>query len=252
MKITAIKTKKITFAQHSTLDFLEKSLAKFKHRERIIIAVTSKVVSICEGSLVKIGDVDKKDLIKKEAEYILPMKRSRYDITLTIKDDVLIPTAGIDESNGDGYYILWPKDSQKTANEIRRRLSKQLRIKNLGVIITDSKTTPLRRGTSGVAIAHSGFAALKNYIGKKDIFGRELKETKANVMDALAVAAVLAMGEGNEQTPLAVIENVPFVEFRKNNPSKTELKDLKISLKDDLYAPLLTSVKWQKGGKKGF
>ena len=34
----------------------------------------------------------------------------RYHMTLTIKQGMLIPTAGIDESNGDGYYILWPRD----------------------------------------------------------------------------------------------------------------------------------------------
>lgn len=36
--------------------------------------------------------------------------------------------------------------------------------------------------------------------------------TKANIRDGMA-AAVLVMGEADEQTPLAVIEHVPFVAF---------------------------------------
>ena len=47
-------------------------------------------------------------------------------------------------------------------------------LKKVGVIITDSKTTPLRWGTSGVAISYSGFSPLKNYIGSPDIFGKEM------------------------------------------------------------------------------
>jgi F420-0:gamma-glutamyl ligase len=57
------------------------------------------------------------------------------------------------------------------------------------------------------------------------------------------------MGEGNEQTPLAVIEDVPFVKFQARNPLKKELESFHIDMEDDLYAPLLKGVKWRKGGK---
>ena len=218
--------------------------------EDSVLAVTSKIISLCEGRVIKIGEVDKDELIKREAEFFLPRKLSRYKIIFAIKNGILAPSAGIDESNADGYYVLWPRDPQKTANEIRKYLKKKFRLKKVGVIITDSKTTPLRWGTSGVAIAHSGFAALKDYIGTSDVFGRKLKMTKANIMDALAATAVLVMGEGAEQTPLAIIEDLPFVKFKSSDPSKSELRDLKIELDDDLYAPMLKAVKWRKGGAK--
>ena len=57
------------------------------------------------------------------------------------------------------------------------------------------------------------------------------------------------MGEGNEQTPIAVISDVPFVEFQDRNPTKEEIEELKINIDDDLYAPLLKSVNWRKGKK---
>jgi len=68
-------------------------------------------------------------------------------------------------------------------------------------------------------------------------------------MDGLAAAAVLVMGESNEQTPLAVIEDMPFVKFQARDPSKKELEELKITIQEDLYAPLLKAVKWKKGNR---
>jgi dihydrofolate synthase / folylpolyglutamate synthase len=246
MIVTSIKTHKITQQDTDLLSLLNKYISTIKNGS--VIAVTSKIVAICEGRIVSLTE-DKNNLIIKEAEQYLPRSMSKYDFTLTIKQGLLIPSAGIDESNSFEHYILWPEDSQKWANTIREHFAKRFKLTQLGVIITDSKTTPLRWGTTGAAIAHSGFKALNDYIGSKDVFDRELKVTKANLMDALAAAAVAVMGEGKEQTPIALIEDVPFVQFQNRNPSRKELDALKIEIENDLYAPLLTSVKWLKGGK---
>ncbi len=245
MKVWAIKTKKIRPFAAGLFHILDNYVEKM--RENSVLAVTSKIVSLCEGNVRQIKEVSKDELVKGEADLYLPRKLSRYNIMFAIKNSILAPSAGIDESNADGYYVLWPKDPQGTANEIRKYLIKRFNIKKVGVIITDSKTTPLRWGTGGVAIAHSGFNGLKNYIGKPDIFGRKLKMTKANIMDALASSAVLVMGEGAEQTPLAILEDLPFVKFQRRSPTKKELKDLSISIEDDLYAPMINAVKWHKG-----
>jgi len=45
------------------------------------------------------------------------------------------------------------------------------------------------------------------------LFGRELTLSKANIASGLASAAVTVMGGGFEQIPLAVIEDIPFVDF---------------------------------------
>ncbi len=249
MIVKSIKTDKVVPKKDTELfKILDKSVKNVS--EGSILAITSKIVAICEGRVIKIDQANKADLIKQESEYYLPPEQSKYNITLTIKNNLLIPTAGIDESNANGYYILWPQDSQKTANQVRAYLKKRFSLEKIGVIITDSKTTPLRWGVTGATIAHSGFYALNNYIGTPDIFGKELKVTKVNVIDALAASAVLIMGEGKEQTPLATIEDIPFVEFVDQNPSQEEIADLKISLEDDLYASLLTSVQWEKGEGK--
>ncbi|MBI4004707.1 coenzyme F420-0:L-glutamate ligase [Candidatus Roizmanbacteria bacterium] len=244
MIVTPIKTNKILPFKYELFEILDHYVTNMK--EKSILAITSKIVSLCEGRVVKIGTVDKQALIKKESELYLPYENP-YHITLTIKQGILIPTAGIDESNGYGYYILWPKDAQKTANEVKEYLQKRFALTHVGVIIVDSKTTPLRWGTTGIAIAHSGFAALNDYIGKPDIFGRKLNVTKANIMDSLGATAVAVMGEGNEQTPLTTIEDAAFVRFTRKNPTEEEIDALKIERKDDLYAPLLTCPQWKKG-----
>jgi F420-0:gamma-glutamyl ligase len=54
------------------------------------------------------------------------------------------------------------------------------------------------------------------------------------------------MGEGSEQTPLALIDEVPFVQFQERDPSRAELDQLRVAPEDDLYAPLLEHVPWQR------
>ena len=168
-------------------------------------------------------------------------------MSLTINKNVLAASAGIDESNGNGYYVLWPDNPQKSVNNIRSYIKKKFNLEHIGVLITDSKTTPLRWGVTGFSLAHSGFAAVNTYIGKKDLFGRTFEYEKVHVADSLAASSVAVMGEGAEQTPLAIIENVSFVTFQNRNPLQSELDEISITMDDDIYAPLLVSTPWKKG-----
>ncbi len=246
MKVETIKTDRLVAGQAPTLiELLDQTINKLE--DGSVLAITSKIIAICEGAVVPIDTIEKEELIHQEADYYIPAQQNLYNVTLTIKNSVMAPSAGIDESNANGFYILWPKNSQKTANEVRHYLRQRFS-KNIGVIITDSKTNPLKRGTTGVCLAHSGFKGLHDYIGEPDIFGRALKMTKSNIMEGLAAAAVLMMGEGNEQTPLAVISDIPFVNFTDADPTDDELQELEISLDEDIYAPIFQQVKWVKGG----
>jgi len=55
------------------------------------------------------------------------------------------------------------------------------------------------------------------------------------------------MGEGNEHTPVVVVEDISFMEFEEVNP--LDSNPLEIDENDDIYAPILKSAKWKKGGK---
>jgi putative folate metabolism gamma-glutamate ligase len=245
MQVRAMKTHKITRKDQDLFAILDAYVPAFE--ERAVLAITSKIVAICQGRVVKIGDVEKQALIAQEADCFLPPGSNKYNMILTITHGLLIPAAGIDESNGDGYYILWPHNPQQTANDVCAYLRRRFARTHVGVIITDSKTTPLRVGVTGVSLASSGFQALNDYVGEMDCFGRPLRMTRVNVVDALATAAVLVMGEGSEQTPLAVVSDLPFVTFQDRDPSAEEVRQLQMAIADDLYGPLLTSVQWHKG-----
>lgn len=246
MKITPIKTKKIV-AGDSLFQILDEFLPKLK--DKSAIAVSSKIVAICEGRVDPNDSDERRDEIaKEESEFYLPREFNQYGFMITIKNGILVASGGVDHSNANGGLVLWPKDPQKSANSIREYLAEKNKIENLGVVITDSRVSPLRWGVTGVAIAHSGFEALIDYIGKPDIFGRLMRAEKSNVADSLATAAVIEMGEGNEQQPLAVIEDLKFVKFQRRNPTQEELNSLKIKIGDDVFSSFLTSVKWIKGG----
>lgn len=246
MIITPYKTKAV-ISGDLLLSILDNCLPTLSEED--IVVVTSKIVSICEGAVIKNdGSVDKLDLITSEADLYLDLPLSQtYGVTISIKDNKLVANAGIDESNGNGSFILWPRDPFRSASTIWEYLRKKYKLTKLGVIITDSHVMPLQWGTRGRALAWCGIEPLKNYIGESDIFGTILHATKASIIDGLAAAAVTVMGEGNEQTPLAIIKDVPFVKFQDHQPTKEEIEALTIKLSDDIYAPLLTAVEWKKG-----
>lgn len=249
MVIKAIKTRKFLPPK----DNLEELLLNIKSlEENSVVAITSKVVSIGEGRCIPISEIDKDEVAIKEADQYLPREISPGRMILTtIKNNMLVASSGIDESNGNNFYILWPKNPQLSAKKIREFLREKFKIKNLGVIITDSRLIPLRRGVVGIAISYFGFKPLKDYRNKRDLFGREFKMETSNFPDSLASAAVLEMGEGSESKPIAIINQIPEIEFidSEYNPESVD-DNFEIPIEEDMFAPFLLSVNWKKGGAK--
>jgi len=217
--------------------------------ERSVVVVTSKVVAIDQGRCVKQEEgVDREEWAKKEADLyadrdVVPGEH----LLFTIKDDIIIASAGIDKSNSAGYLILWPDKPMEAAREIQVFLKKEFGVKELGVIVTDSHVTPMRRGVVGISLGHWGFNPVRDERGSKDIFGEKLRVTVVNVVDALAVAAVVEMGEGDEQTPIAVITEAAFVEFSEDENINKGKPALRIPKEEDLFKAMLDGVEWKKG-----
>src|SRR3989338_11451682 len=235
MQVKAIKTR--VFKESEDLSsFVLKYMKKVP--EKSVVGVTSKIVALSEGITKEIDlsiphDEMREKIIKAESDYML---RTKYT-WLTIKDSMVMSSAGIDESNANGKIILLPKDSFKTASTLRKKLKKIYKIKKLGILITDSRLLPLRAGVVGAAIGYAGFKGVKDQRGTPDIFGRILKLTRIDVADGLATAAVLCMGEGKERQPLALINDAP-VEFAK----KINKKELMVDPREDLYQPLFAKI----------
>lgn len=245
MHVTPIKTAPIKANEQSLEKLLDTAIDSFENNQ--VLAVTSKVVSLCEGAVVPIDTVTKAELVRKEADYYLPAETNQYGFCISIKNHTIIASAGIDESNGNGNFVLWPKNPQESANRIRAYIRNRFNLQHVGVVITDSHVLPLRWGVQGTCLAYSGFAPLKNYMGQPDLFGRKLKVTKANHAEGLAAAAVLVMGEGDESTPFARISDIPFLSFVDQDPSDEEIRQLSISIEEDVFSPLLRAVSWKQG-----
>ncbi|MFA6424185.1 MAG: coenzyme F420-0:L-glutamate ligase [Candidatus Magasanikbacteria bacterium] len=212
--------------------FLDKYLPKLKNKD--VVVVTSKIVALSEGRFCIVKNEKEKDtIIKAESDWAM---KTKY-VWLTIKDGDVLANAGVDESNANGKTILLPKDSFESAKKIRTYLMKKNKLKQLGVIVSDSRLLPLRAGVVGVALGYAGFKGIKNYIGKLDLFGRPFKYSKTDVADSLATSAVFTMGEGSEKQPLCVIRGAT-IEFI-NTINRNELK---IDIKEDIYKPLFEKI----------
>jgi coenzyme F420-0:L-glutamate ligase len=214
MQITAFKTPLFEENQ-SLIDFIKENTPKLVDGD--VLAITSKLVALSEGRIGKIEDREK--IIHTESTKVIETPWAF--LTLTQRGWEI--NAGIDESNVEGGVTLMPRDAFLTAETIWNELKKFYNLENLGIIITDTKSVPLRVGTIGRTISCAGFLPTKSYIGKEDLYGRKSRVTISNVADSLSAVAVLMMGEGDEQSPLVIIKGAP-VNFINRNLSEAEKK----------------------------
>lgn len=176
-----------------------------------VVVVSSKVVAIHEGNCVPVRAVDKLALIEQEADVVIP--RTYWNSPLTIVHSAFISAAGIDVSNADGHYVLLPRDPFASARRLHEFLCNEYSVTKLGVVISDSHSVPLRRGAVGVSVGFWGFEPTINHAGEYDLFGREMKVAVSNVVDGIAAAANIVMGETSESKPVAIVRDVPGLTF---------------------------------------
>lgn len=196
-----------------------------------VLVVSSKFVAVSEGRVVKLGGVSAGtkarelarkyrmnprlcELVVRESDEILG---GIPGFLLASKDGLLTPNAGIDKSNvKHGAVVLYPRKPQESAWRIREGLKFSCGV-SVGVVICDSRLSPTRRGTTGVAIAASGIEAVLDMRGRKDLFGNVLKVTAQGVADDLSSAAEILMGESDEATPMVLVRGL-----RRNLLKETE------------------------------
>lgn len=208
-----------------------------------IFVVSSKYAAISEGRLVKLSTVNVGRTAKSLAE-IYRMDPALAQIVVEESDEILggvngfvlslvsgtlAPNAGIDRSNvPEGWAVPYPRDPQYTASDLREKLltfangnGKVSRIQNLGVVLSDSRVTPTRLGTVGVAVSYAGLKPTIDMRGTPDLFGKNLLVTLRAIADQLATAAQLVMGESKEGRPIAIVRGFteafsePRTEFEK-------------------------------------
>lgn len=207
-----------------------------------IIVIAETIISKLEKNLIKKSDIvpskeaieiaeelnkdpEVVQIILDEANEIVKMGPN-FIVTET-KHGFVCANSGVDESNSLDYIKPLPKNPDKSADELRKKIEK-LTGKKVGVIINDSMGRPFRKGSVGVAIGVSGVCALWDRKGEKDLFGRELKTTEVGIADELASAASVVMGQSNEGIPLVIIRNapVPYVEGKGRDLIRKKEEDV--------------------------
>lgn len=225
MEVLAIKTPVIKEGD-DVIRLLVHSLPVL--HEKDLVAVTSKIVALSQGRTV--SRPQREQSIRAGALEVIETSWA----FLTLTGEGWCINAGADESNADGRTVLFPRRPFEVAEKIRKSLSAHFRLKHLGVLITDTRSVPLRVGTIGRAVGYAGFDPIRSYIGKPDLFGRKIKRTESNLADALAASAVMVMGEGSEQTPLALIRCAPLHFI--TSPLPKSKRQLALSPDRDIYA----------------
>lgn len=244
MEVTPFKLEVVRPPQDDLLAKIKTSALTLQEGD--VVALSSKVVAIWQGRCVLRADTDKDELIKAHADLYLERNQVPGDFVMhTIVDGVFMPSSGIDPF-GD-YYVLWPEKPKETAVELLEWFKKEYRVEKLYLVLTDSRSVMLRRGVVGMAVSWAGFEPLYDNRMRTDLVGVASGGSQTNLPDSIAAAAVLAMGEANEQTPLARLRGVPYV----GEEYKAKYKDFnsfEFKMDEDIFAPFL-KVPWKKGKK---
>lgn len=191
-----------------------------------MVIVAHKIVSKSEGAIVRLTDVEPSSractlaqatgrdprlcevIIRESAEILgtngrMVITRHRLGFHCT--------NAGVDRSNvasdqGDTVVIL-PKDPDASARRIREGLRARSG-SDIAVIITDSFGLPDRYGAIGLAIGLAGIRHLEER-DSQDLYGRGT-HSALMLVDALAGAASILLGETDEARPVVVVRGVPY------------------------------------------
>jgi len=191
-------------------------------REGDILVISSKFIAVSEGRVVDLDTVVPSDYAASESRRLnIPAElcelviRESDDVIggvsgfmLALKEGLLTPNAGIDKSNiAQGRVVLYPRSPLESAtalvDEMRFRRGVEI-----GVVVSDSRLMPTRKGTVGVALSAVGVEAILDLRGKPDLFGNVLKVTSQAIADDLCSGAQIVMGEANESIPIVLVRGL--------------------------------------------
>ena len=233
MKLFGIPTKLIRLGDNLVDVILEAIKTQgLEIEDKDLLAITSKAVAVAQKRLVKLSSIkpserairlaEKYELEPSFVEVVLREAEKVYGgvtkALLTLKNNMLVANAGVDRKNAPkGYAILWPRNPLESAEKIRREILAKTG-RHVGVLIIDSRITPLRMGTTALAIGIAGFKPIKDCRVERDLYGKRVNITRHALADNLASAAHLTMGETIARIPAVLIRNAPVTFGEKANP----------------------------------
>lgn len=186
-----------------------------------ILVVASKVVSIEEGRQVDLRSVTPSsaavDLAAKTGKDVrllqVILDESQSHRLATPRGPVIaihrlgyeLTSAGVDRHEADSAYVL-PADPDASARRLRQELKERTGT-DLAVVICDSDGRADRGGATVIAIGASGMAPLR--ITQVETGGK-IKHQEETLVDMVAAAAGVAIGQRGRGAPVAVIRGVAY------------------------------------------
>jgi coenzyme F420-0:L-glutamate ligase/coenzyme F420-1:gamma-L-glutamate ligase len=202
-----------------------------------ILVITHVVVSRAEGRVVNLDEVVPSEFARNIAEQYgkdptlveVVLRESKSirrmgdgKLITETKHGFICANSGVDKSNvpGERNVALLPEDPDRSAEEIREKI-RRLTGCDVAAIISDTHGRPLRKGEINVAIGVAGIKALRDRRGESDLFGYVLRVKQTAIVDELASAAELAIGQANEGIPVAIIRGYNYL--KSENARTTDL-----------------------------
>jgi coenzyme F420-0:L-glutamate ligase / coenzyme F420-1:gamma-L-glutamate ligase len=198
-------------------------------RDGDVLVVAQKVVSKCEGRLVRLRDVQPSptarevaavsehdprldELILQESNEVLKLRKGL--VIVEQRSGFICANAGIDRSNiepDDGEIVvsLLPLDPDASARRLRADIER-VSGASLAVLIVDTHGRPFRNGVCGVAIGVAGMKPLRDARGELDLFGFALQHTVISPADEIAAGASMLMGQSGEGRPVVLVRGARY------------------------------------------
>jgi coenzyme F420-0:L-glutamate ligase/coenzyme F420-1:gamma-L-glutamate ligase len=204
--------------------------AGFSPADGDVLIVAQKIVSKSENRYVRLSEVQPSaaarevaavtgkdarvaELILRESKEVV---RQRHGVIIVEhRLGYVHANAGIDRSNIDSdderdpRVLLLPEDPDASAKRLRESLYQRSGA-DVAVIINDTVGRAWRQGVTGFAIGCAGIEAVKDMVGRADLFGHRLERTHVAVADELAAAGSLLMGQADEGHPIVLARGIRF------------------------------------------
>lgn len=190
-----------------------------------VLVVTQRVVSKAEGRVVPLDSfvpspfaLDYATRFEKDPRVVEAVLRESVRVIRQVRGVLItedrhgfkMANAGIDASNVGGLDLvsLLPVDPDASCRTLRDEARQRLGVE-IAVVMTDTFGRPWRHGQTNVAIGVAGMLPFNDYVGHRDMDGRELRVTTICVADEIAGASEMVMGKVTG-IPAAIVRGATY------------------------------------------
>ncbi len=190
---------------------ISKITGKDPREVELILRASDKIIAVVPMKNIKKGLLGKITRNPDDARLLLEKIPSL--LVVTTKQGLIALDGGVDYSNlPPGYAIANIVDFDQEARRIREEIMR-LTGKKVAVVVSDTETnTSGKLGTIDIAVGSAGIKPVTPYFASKDRYGRPKFGGIDIVVDEIASAAALLMGQTSEGIPAVIIRGLKYEE----------------------------------------